>query len=118
MSVVSINESQNGESSAPFARQCNDLLSTRQWQQVATLQRLTPRETEVTKLLFQELTVREIAVYLGLKMRTVRQHMERVHRKLSVTNRVGMVLRIVQTRDYLQRQQATEIPTDAESEIE
>lgn len=119
MSVASINESNNnGELSAPLLRQCNDLLSSRQWQQVAILQRLTPRETEVTKLLFQELTVREIAVYLGLKMRTVRQHMEKVHRKLSVTNRVGMVLRIIQTRDYLQRQQTTEVPTDAATEIE
>ena len=77
------------------------LLTDDQWQQVAEKLGLTDRERDVCALLFQCLTRREIAEQLGIKDRTVRGYMEQIHIKLNVNNRVGIVLRIIETRDSL-----------------
>ena len=62
---------------------------------------LTKRELEVCKLLLQCKTRQEIAADLDITTRTIRQHMENIHVKLRVNNRVGIVLRIIQVRDKL-----------------
>lgn len=54
--------------------------------------RLSPRETEVTGLLAQGLTNREIGVALGIAERTVRSHVERVFRFTGATDRVQAAL--------------------------
>ena len=81
----------------------NQLLNTQQWKLVAEELGLTDREREVCELLFQCLTRRAIAERLGIKDRTVRSHMEQIHAKLRVKNRVGIVLRVIEVRDSLEK---------------
>ena len=77
------------------------LLSRTQWQQVSDAVGLTARELQVTKLLLQGLTRAAIAEQLGMQLSTVRHHLQQIHSKLGVTNRVGVALRIVSLRDQL-----------------
>ncbi len=51
---------------------------------------LTPRETEVLRLVAKGLTARRIADRLGLSHRTVENHVQNVLRKLQLTNRVEL----------------------------
>lgn len=52
----------------------------------ALLQRLTPRERQITALILQGLTNTAIAVRLGLSVRTVENHREAVYRKMNVNS--------------------------------
>jgi len=51
---------------------------------------ITPRETEVLRLVAKGLTARRIAERLGLSPRTVENHVQNVLRKLALTNRVQL----------------------------
>lgn len=75
------------------------LLSTVQWQTLGMTLQLTRRESQVCQMLFMGKTRDEIAEELGLKSRTIRQYCEQLHDKLNVTNRVDLVLRVIQLRD-------------------
>lgn len=55
--------------------------------------RLTPRELTVLALVAEGLTAAAVARRLLLSERTVRKHLERVHTKLGVRDRVSAVLR-------------------------
>jgi DNA-binding CsgD family transcriptional regulator len=55
-------------------------------------QSLTPRERAVAALVTQGLRNREIAVVLGLKLPTIKQHMAHIFAKLHLTNRVMLAL--------------------------
>jgi DNA-binding CsgD family transcriptional regulator len=77
------------------------MLTEQQWETTATQLRLTRREKEVCKELFDGYTRNEIADHLGIKPRTVRHYMEHIHQKLAVSNRVGVVLRLIQIRDRI-----------------
>ena len=76
-------------------------LSTQQWSDVCRGMKMSLREQRVCKLLFDGLTRQKIAEQIGISNRTVRHHMEQIHVKLDVSNRVGVVLRIIQLRDLL-----------------
>ncbi len=86
---------------AATARPGSGMLTTSQWDVTADKLRLTRREKEVCKELFEGNTRNEIAEHLGIKPRTVRHYMEHIHQKLAVSNRVGVVLRIIQIRDMI-----------------
>ncbi len=77
------------------------MLSQSQWAVTAQTLRLTRREKQVCQKLFEGITRNEIAEHLGIKPRTVRHYMEHIHEKLEVSNRVGVVLRIIQMRDQM-----------------
>ena len=78
-----------------------DQLSIQQWSDVCRGMKMSLREQQVCKLLFDGLTRQKIAEHLEISNRTVRHHMEQIHVKLNVCNRVGVVLRIIQLRDRL-----------------
>ena len=78
-----------------------DQLSIQQWSDVCRGMKMSLREQQVCKLLFDGLTRQKIAEHLDISNRTVRHHMEQIHVKLNVCNRVGVVLRIIQLRDRL-----------------
>lgn len=59
---------------------------------------LTERETEIVKLICQELTMVEIADKLSISIRTVENHRTSILRKLSVKNTVGIVKFAYETR--------------------
>ncbi|MEM8680215.1 MAG: LuxR C-terminal-related transcriptional regulator [Planctomycetota bacterium] len=77
------------------------LIATSQWTEIAGAIGLSPRECEVAQLLFQGRTRQQIAEQLQITPRTVRHYLESLHDKLDVTNRVGVVLRLIQVRDRL-----------------
>ena len=88
----------------------SEMLSLAQWTVAAQKLRLTNREKEVCKELFDGHTRNEIADHLGIKARTVRHYMEHIHQKLAVSNRVGVVLRIIQIRDQIEGEDDTGTP--------
>ena len=58
---------------------------------------LTPRETAVLGLLGDALTAEAIGRRLGITTRTVHKHIEKLYRKLGVSNRLAAVLRAQET---------------------
>ncbi|QEG24447.1 response regulator transcription factor [Mariniblastus fucicola] len=89
------------KANAATAKPGSEMLTQVQWTLTAQKLRLTNREREVCQELFEGNTRNEIAEHLGIKPRTVRHYMEHIHQKLAVSNRVGVVLRIIQMRDSL-----------------
>jgi DNA-binding NarL/FixJ family response regulator len=59
-----------------------------------TLACLTPRETEIARLVAQGLANKQIAQRLSIELRTVKNHVHHIFEKLGVSNR-GAVIRIV-----------------------
>ena len=57
---------------------------------------LTEREVEIVSAVFDDRTELGIAAELGISPHTVHTHIERLHHKLAVVDRVTMVLRVVQ----------------------
>ncbi len=86
-----------------FGTSFDGLMNAQHWSHVAIAAHLSPREQSVCQQLFQGKTRQQIAMDLRISPRTVRQHLETIHGKLGVTNRVGLVLRIIQIRDGLDR---------------
>ena len=77
------------------------LISDLQWKKISCILAISEREEEVCRLLFEGITREEIAVKMDIKVRTVRHYLERLHTKLRVSNRVALVLRLIQVRDAL-----------------
>jgi DNA-binding CsgD family transcriptional regulator len=75
--------------------------SDKQWTIICRLLDLSEREEFVCRLLCDGHTRAAIAKTMDVTTRTVRHHMERIHRKLDVRNRVGVVLRLIQVRDTI-----------------
>jgi DNA-binding NarL/FixJ family response regulator len=61
--------------------------------------RMTPRETEVLKLLMDGGSNRDIAVAMGIDETTVKAHLGRMLRKAGAANRVELTLRAMEERD-------------------
>ncbi len=78
-----------------------NLVSEQQWAAISRLVDMTPREIETCQFLFAGQKRGEIACELGISERTVRFHMESIHDKLQVKNRVDLILRLIQLRDYV-----------------
>jgi DNA-binding CsgD family transcriptional regulator len=57
--------------------------------------RLSQREVEIVRGMFDGLTEPAIASGLGISSRTVHTHVERLHRKLHVNHQVALVLRVM-----------------------
>ena len=90
-----------GKTEAANSKPGSKMLTQVQWTITAQKLRLTKREREVCEELFEGNTRNKIAEHLGIKPRTVRHYMEHIHQKLAVSNRVGVVLRIIQMRDQI-----------------
>ena len=70
------------------------LLSEQAWVAVARRLKLSRRECQILRGVFGDDTEPTIAARLGISPHTVHTHFERLHRKLGVTSRVELVLRI------------------------
>jgi DNA-binding NarL/FixJ family response regulator len=51
--------------------------------------RLTPRQSQVVRMVRSGLTDKEVAEHMGLSPRTVQKHLELAYRRLGVTNRTA-----------------------------
>jgi len=60
---------------------------------------LSDRELQVAQGVFDDCTERALADKLGISPHTVHTHIERLHRKLGVTNRVQLILHV--TAEFL-----------------
>lgn len=87
-------------------------LSAQQWSDVCRAVKISVREQQVCRLLFDGWTRQRIADHVEISNRTVRHHMEQIHSKLGVSNRVGVVLKIIQLRDQLRQRTDSESPVN------
>jgi len=71
------------------------LLSEADWTETARALRLSGRELQIVRGVFDNRKETAIATDLGIAPRTVDTHLERLYRKLSVTTRVALVLRVM-----------------------
>ena len=69
--------------------------SKKQWRALGASLNLTPRELEIVRTLLDVETAPAAARRLDISQNTVRTHLKRIYSKLSVTNRVGLVLLVV-----------------------
>lgn len=65
------------------------------WLAISRSLRLSGREFEIIQAVFDGDSEFAISLKLGVSQHTVHTHMERVYRKLKVTSRVELVVRIV-----------------------
>lgn len=73
------------------------LLSAGDWVEAASQLRLSGRELQILRGVFDCRKDTALAADLGIAPRTVATHFERLYRKMKVTNRVALVLRVVET---------------------
>lgn len=66
------------------------------WTEIAARLRLSRRELQIVRAMFDDRTESAIATDLGVAKRTVHTHFERLHRKLAVADRLQLVLRIME----------------------
>lgn len=71
------------------------MFSNRAWGEIARSLKLSGRELQIVRGVFDDQTESTIATELGLSPCTIHTHSERLYRKLAVTGRVKLVLRIV-----------------------
>lgn len=71
------------------------VLSDDMWRRIADVLRLSRRESEILQAVFDDQKESTIAVNLGISAHTVHTHLERLYRKLSVSSRVALVVRVV-----------------------
>ncbi len=72
------------------------VFSNQAWNRIVGSLRLSRREGEIVRGVFDDKTEYAIATELGMSPHTVHTHVERLHQKLGVADRVQLVLRILQ----------------------
>ena len=73
------------------------MFSLRAWDEIACNLRLSGRELEIVRGIFDDLTESAIAERLQISSHTVHSHLERLYHKLGVTGRVKLLLRVIET---------------------
>jgi DNA-binding NarL/FixJ family response regulator len=71
------------------------MLSDLAWQGIACSLELSRRELQIVRATFDDRKESAIAEDLGIAPRTVHTHIERLHHKLEVADRLQLVLRIM-----------------------
>lgn len=78
----------------PAGRGHRDMLSAEEWRSIADTLRLSGREFQIVRCIFDGETESIIAQELGISPHTVHTHVERLYRKLNVCNRAELVIHI------------------------
>ena len=73
----------------------SDLFSESQWRTVASRLVLSDRERNIIRAVFDDQKESAIAAQLGTSPHTVHTHLVRLYRKLGLSSRVELVVRIV-----------------------
>lgn len=90
-------------------------LSDGMWESLACSLGLTGRELEVVRSLFQAESEADIGADLGISPHTVHSHLDRIHRKLGVTSRVALVVRVFSAYLRLEHENSSEELPDREN---
>lgn len=88
----------------------SNLLPKEAWQQIGRHLRLSSRELQIVRGVFDDRTEFAIAADLGISTHTVHTHVERLHHKLAVPDRVAMVLRVMEAFLQLTRSPTCGLP--------
>lgn len=72
------------------------MFSEQAWEAIARSLKLSGRELQIVRGIFDDDTDFGIAQSLGISLSTVHTHVERLHRKLAVMNRPQLLLRVMQ----------------------
>ncbi len=75
------------------------MFTAQAWDQIACSLGLSGRELQIVRGVFDDRIESAIAADLGISAHTVHTHFDRIHRKLAVGTRAGLVLRV--TREFL-----------------
>jgi len=70
------------------------LFSAEIWQRLSCSLELSQRECDILQAVFEDQKESCIASNLGISSHTVHTHLERVYRKLHVSSRVALVIRV------------------------
>ena len=97
-----VSNASNGSGSAIFPE--------RVWKAIARSLKLSGRELEIVRGTFDGRTEPAIGADLGISTHTVHTHIERLHRKLLVPDRVQLVLRITNEFLRLTTQASSRLP--------
>jgi DNA-binding CsgD family transcriptional regulator len=77
------------------------------WSTISSRLELSERETQIVALILHDEPEATIAGELGISSHTVHTHLERVYRKLHVSSRCQLVLRVF--REYVRLQPVPEL---------
>ncbi len=86
------------------------IFSENAWEALSRSLSFSGREREIVKGIFDDRTEYSIASELGISPHTVHTHVERLHHKLRVANRVQLVLRVMDEFLLLTLTPATKLP--------
>ena len=86
------------------------LLSEEAWVEIAGSLKLSPREQQLIRAVFNNLTESAVAENLSISPHTVHSHMNRLFKKLQVTTRAQMVLCVMQELLLLTKTDGTGLP--------
>ena len=87
------------------------MLSAQAWREIACSLTLSARELQIVRGIFDDRTDFAIAAELGISPHTVHTHIERLHHKLGVADRVELVLRVMREFVALTIAPATVLPS-------
>ena len=71
------------------------VFSNQAWREIGRSLGLSRRELQIVRGVLNDRTEFAIAADLGISQHTVHTHFDRLHRKLNVTDRVGVVVRVM-----------------------
>jgi DNA-binding CsgD family transcriptional regulator len=87
------------------------MLSEQAWREIARSLTLSARELQIVRGVFDDRIEFAIAADLGISPHTVHTHIDRLHHKLAVADRVELVLRVMQEFVALTIAPATVLPS-------
>jgi len=79
---------------SPSRADACSLLSDEQWRSITRSLKLSGREFEIVRSILSDPTEASIALQLGMSEHTVHTHLERLYRKLGVSSRCQLIVRI------------------------
>ncbi len=91
--------------SQPWEPEGHEIFSIAQWNELAEILALSPRELQIVRGVFDDGKEITIAQHLGISPHTVHTYLERIYRKLAVNSRVQLVVRVVAVALQLDRRQ-------------
>lgn len=83
----------NGSDRAAFA-DAQEIFSERNWARIAESLRFSGRETQIVMGIFDDDTEHGIGRRFGMSQHTVHTHLQRLYRKLGVSSRTQLILRV------------------------